>query len=427
MKIFTMFLIAVLVVMFAMPIFSQEVGRVDFYMSPPDTVYLLPYETYCAQYGIYTVNESDSMVSIRSTLFHGDLSSKFYVRNLWWQRANIGPQGQDMPKDQLLGGTTYLNSSFNFDDYAWYSNTERGIRGLFLMSMVVVNGSSVGTAAYSYCSTEAGFNDLQNAAVQDETIYITQDGIRGDVTGDGYVNQDDVSKLALYREGSDMSGRYVKDGLNYGRGCVLFSHPDIISTWLLNVHVYDSKNSILIDLGIGEDMSIYPPIGGINNVSFTVADDEMDIITTDNVVNISTTLSDGTRWQITEKVLGGSIKIDLPDSKLEYLVESANVPGLEMTDVEMSQLAPVSFELKQNYPNPFNPSTVIPFSVQGAGHVSLKVFDLVGREVANLIDGNYEAGSHEAIFNASELPSGTYLCRLRIGANTAIRKMLLIK
>ncbi|MBK7701505.1 MAG: T9SS type A sorting domain-containing protein [bacterium] len=65
-----------------------------------------------------------------------------------------------------------------------------------------------------------------------------------------------------------------------------------------------------------------------------------------------------------------------------------------------------------SYPNPFNPSTAVKFSVPRSGHVSLKVFDMRGREVAVLVDGNVEAGEHTAVFAPSDLSSGTYFLRL---------------
>jgi hypothetical protein len=78
-----------------------------------------------------------------------------------------------------------------------------------------------------------------------------------------------------------------------------------------------------------------------------------------------------------------------------------------------------------NYPNPFNPSTVIQFTLPDAGHVSLKVFDLLGREVATLLDEHRTAGTHQVHFDARALPSGLYFYRLDAAGTLAIQKMLL--
>jgi hypothetical protein len=85
------------------------------------------------------------------------------------------------------------------------------------------------------------------------------------------------------------------------------------------------------------------------------------------------------------------------------------------------------FKLHENYPNPFNPSTSIKFSVPATGLVSLKVFDITGKEVTTLVDGNIEQGEHEVIFNASHLASGVYFYKLISDSFTEVKKMILVK
>ena len=86
------------------------------------------------------------------------------------------------------------------------------------------------------------------------------------------------------------------------------------------------------------------------------------------------------------------------------------------------------FSLQQNYPNPFNPSTQIQFSVPSDGRAVLKVFNILGQEVATLLDGAATAGeSHQVTFDASRLASGIYFSRLEFGGKMQIRKMLLLK
>jgi len=87
---------------------------------------------------------------------------------------------------------------------------------------------------------------------------------------------------------------------------------------------------------------------------------------------------------------------------------------------------PTEFSLLQNYPNPFNPSTTIPFSLAGSGHVTLKVFDLLGKEVALLVDGELPAGDHRVTFDASHLTTGIFFYRLQMGTRTFTRKLVLI-
>ena len=97
------------------------------------------------------------------------------------------------------------------------------------------------------------------------------------------------------------------------------------------------------------------------------------------------------------------------------------------TDVE-EQVIPTQFSLEQNYPNPFNPSTVIRFQLPAVSFITLKVFDILGREVATLVNEQKSAGSYEVKFNASSLGSGVYFYMLSSsnGFSTA-KKMLLLK
>lgn len=86
-----------------------------------------------------------------------------------------------------------------------------------------------------------------------------------------------------------------------------------------------------------------------------------------------------------------------------------------------------TFRLEQNYPNPFNPSTRIAFAVQGSGFTTLKVFDMLGREVATLVNENVQAGNHERTFDAAGLASGVYFYRIDAGSFSQTRKLLLLR
>lgn len=85
------------------------------------------------------------------------------------------------------------------------------------------------------------------------------------------------------------------------------------------------------------------------------------------------------------------------------------------------------YELNQNFPNPFNPSTVINYAVKDAGLVKIKVFDILGSEIAVLVNENKESGYHSIEFNASGLPSGVYVCTFQAGSFTASKKLILLK
>ena len=88
---------------------------------------------------------------------------------------------------------------------------------------------------------------------------------------------------------------------------------------------------------------------------------------------------------------------------------------------------PDQFELKQNYPNPFNPTTTIEFSLPQKASVELTVYNILGKKVVNLADGNFDAGSYSITFDAKGLPSGIYFYQLKTDNFYKVKKMQLIK
>jgi hypothetical protein len=99
----------------------------------------------------------------------------------------------------------------------------------------------------------------------------------------------------------------------------------------------------------------------------------------------------------------------------------------DLTDVENSSPLPENFMLEQNYPNPFNPSTRIKYSVAGSGKVTLKIYDIMGKEVSRLVNEEKMPGNYEVLFNAAGLSSGIYFYRLQSGNRNITKKMLLLK
>ena len=129
-----------------------------------------------------------------------------------------------------------------------------------------------------------------------------------------------------------------------------------------------------------------------------------------------------------------------PDSMKNYsamLTVYSNVGNKEIVvtgigkdntvNVQDQYLTPLAFTLEQNYPNPFNPSTIISFKLPEQTNVELKVYDVLGNEVATLVNEFKPAGNYEAEWNASNLPSGVYIYQLRAGTYTQMKKMILLK
>ena len=99
----------------------------------------------------------------------------------------------------------------------------------------------------------------------------------------------------------------------------------------------------------------------------------------------------------------------------------------QLSSVSDLNQIPHNFSLSQNYPNPFNPATVIKFSIPKEGKTSLKVYNMLGQEVAALLNQNLSAGSYSVQFNGTNLPSGLYIYVLRAGTKMLSRKMILLK
>ena len=113
----------------------------------------------------------------------------------------------------------------------------------------------------------------------------------------------------------------------------------------------------------------------------------------------------------------GSIYLD--NLRISY---PGTVAGIEDTKV-----LPDTYSLTQNYPNPFNPSTTIEFTTARYGQVQVKVFDVLGREIATLVNREMAPGNHKAVWYAGSLPSGVYFYSLSSGGNHLVKKMILLK
>ena len=115
--------------------------------------------------------------------------------------------------------------------------------------------------------------------------------------------------------------------------------------------------------------------------------------------------------------------------KYFYRLKQIDIDGsFEYSDeVEVHLGTPSEFELSQNYPNPFNPTTNIQFSIPKASKVKLVVFNVIGEQVAELVNKNMEAGYHNVQFNAGNLNSGIYIYKLETDGFVKIRKMMLVK
>jgi hypothetical protein len=129
----------------------------------------------------------------------------------------------------------------------------------------------------------------------------------------------------------------------------------------------------------------------------------------------------------------GLYSVDAVSSRLVWIsgessgiLHTTNGGGITSVHTLHSEI-PTHFELEQNFPNPFNPETRIQFTLANKSKVSLKVFDVLGREVAILVDDERVAGNYVVAWNSSGFSSGVYYYQLHSGTLVATRKMLLIR
>ena len=119
---------------------------------------------------------------------------------------------------------------------------------------------------------------------------------------------------------------------------------------------------------------------------------------------------------------------EISSSKLYYRLKQVDFNGtFEYTKIVEVEIAPTKFALQQNYPNPFNPSTKISWQSPVGSWQTLKIYDILGKEIATLVNEEKPAGNYEVDFNASQLASGIYYYQLRAGDYVETKKMILLK
>lgn len=112
---------------------------------------------------------------------------------------------------------------------------------------------------------------------------------------------------------------------------------------------------------------------------------------------------------------------------INYAKINGKIYGELVSVEEENKPSPAEFSLSQNYPNPFNSTTRITYSIKEGGFVSLKIYDILGNEIAKLVNVVQSPGAYSAVFNASECPSGIYIYTIEVNDFISTKKMLLLK
>ncbi len=138
--------------------------------------------------------------------------------------------------------------------------------------------------------------------------------------------------------------------------------------------------------------------------------------------------SNNSSWEIIENAT-----LDKTTNTVSFSTSNASTSVIltasaaKVTSTEEGETVVKDFELNQNYPNPFNPSTTIGFSIQNESNVKLNIYNALGQKVTTLVNRNLQAGNHNYQFDASNLSSGVYFYELKVGTQSSIKKMNLLK
>ncbi|HSP87176.1 MAG TPA: T9SS type A sorting domain-containing protein, partial [Ignavibacteriaceae bacterium] len=211
--------------------------------------------------------------------------------------------------------------------------------------------------------------------------------------------------------------RVNQDALNNGK-IQYFPAIHIDSFGGINIIFYDDRNTTSDSAGVFLARSVD---GGDSWTEFEISDHNFKPSSISGLGqgyqgdNIDITSSDRTLWPVW-----------MDNSSGIYQIWTVPI-DISTLDVEETENVGVEFELKQNFPNPFNPQTVISYQLKAGSFVSLKVYDVLGNEIADLVNEEKTAGVHEIEFHSTNLSSGVYFYQLKIDGFNETKKMIILK
>ncbi len=370
--------------------------------------------------------------------------------NIAWIAGAGGKVLRTTNKGVTWTQTTSPSSTDNYTMYAFDANT----------AIVTASGT---TAAYVYRTTNGGnnwttvltqtggfFDDVQFKDANNGILYGDPVGGRWTIfkSSNGGATWDSTgmyvaTTAAGWNNGMYLSGNTVYFGTNNGK---LVYSTDFGTSWTIqstlqaNTYVtwFNSPTTGLTggaELNItsngGTNWSALTSVGTGNISGITGASTSWWMTRQTTAVNYSS--NNGTSW---------SAQYTAPAGNFYHLTKSrsgATIWGVRSNGgisrygqptsgiSPISNTAPDNYMLSQNYPNPFNPVTKINFAIPKSGFVTIKIYDLLGKEVRTLVNETKNAGSYSVDFNGSELSSGIYFYKINVNGFSDIKKMTLIK
>ncbi|MDD4289715.1 MAG: FlgD immunoglobulin-like domain containing protein [Patescibacteria group bacterium] len=403
----------------------NQLPEIQFYISAPDTLYVLPGEWWYSQHGIRMYDDTP-IIAVDAYLYWDDLS----IPDNFQYNFNY---------DMFHMGQTYEESGQYQHRYRWYCNNGEGALFWWLLSLFGTNMLPPGDQSYYSLHITTGTSDLQIHSIYLHKYIVTIDRIRGDINDDGICDALDVNLITNYHDSLiELQHRYTESGLNYGAGCIMFDRPgDVLSNALMHIHSLNPQDDILDGLGIGELMSTTAygsPTLQIRENTQQITGNILSIETTGNIVDVNTVLENGEPWRYTGFVENGFITIPIPNPDLEYKVETRYWQNANtMTDIDDPITPPAeSPVLNQNYPNPFNIQTSISYTIPKSGNVQIEIYNVKGQLVKTLVSGDKTSGDYSVTWNGTDqngqlVSQGIYFYKMVSGKFSSTKKMILMK
>ncbi|MBU0475866.1 MAG: T9SS type A sorting domain-containing protein [Bacteroidetes bacterium] len=336
--------------------------------------------------------------------------------------------------DVSLGyGLNYLSVE---DDYLYtggliFGNQQKGISGMlgsFSISDLTADDKIVFEDPSSYF-------DQKIVAKYSDVNYVDKYGVQ--ITQESYSEQNKDMVFINYKL-KNVSGNSLND---FYIG--MFADFDIIDAYT-NLGGYDANRKLIYQYSPQSSIEFYFGIVALSGTALGKVTNEegsrsilFDLMkntdwTTPTVAGDYRTYISSGPFNISnmgeENVTFALIAASNYNDLLIAADEAKNIYDSQFVGVENErETRPTEFALYQNYPNPFNPSTIIKYQLPAKNHVSIKIYDILGNEIADLVDEIKAGGIHEVEFNASGLSSGIYFYKLSVGNFLSVNKLVLIK
>ena len=347
-----------------------------------------------------------------------------------WAQVNNGLTNTDVTALKFSGSNLFAGTSTegifrSIDNGSNWVEVNSGLSVLFINTLAVSGSNIFAGARYSvtgggvFLSTNNGnswtYVGLTNYEVYDLAI-----------SGSNLFAGTNSGVFLSTNNGSDWTE--VSSGL---------TEDDIYSLAVSNNNIYAGTSAgVFISNNNGASWTDISSATLADKVVYSIAIHQVNIIAGTGGYGIYVSTNNGTTWEESDDGLPNSFTdVHALEKSSTTLYAGTLFQGAwerPLTDyvtnvISTSGNLPQSFYFSQNFPNPFNPSTTIKFTIPQESFVELKVFDILGNEVAALANDNYPGGNYKVDFNGNDLPSGFYIARMTAGNFIQTRKMILLK